>query len=1025
MRPLYLSIEGFMAFRDKVEINLEAQDVFVLMGPTGSGKTSILDAISFALYGETPRLGSRDLKKLIYQDVENPAQKAQVVFAFRHQGLDYRITRQISNKGHRVEADSRANAEAKWESHLTGSVSVFKQWIPDLLGLNFDAFRRVLMLPQGGFDKFLKQDGAKERRDLLMNLAQLGIYEKIRQEAEVHLKGLREQQIALHGEKRGIAGVDPEDLKTMQSRLEAIIGQGQLDQSSFEQRESEVKNAEQIWEWQTQKQALQAEITAHQARQPEIKQLAQQLEQGEQILELRAELRELAAAKQALSRSQTEGQQLQAEQARINQDAQTLQALQAELNTATERRSDWQKQYQRMQQLQPVIKQYAELEQGYKQTRALIKQLESERDSEQQQQAQALTDSAAAQTQLNQVQARLKTLDFSSDRLESLTRWGSELSELVERLQPAALQAQVALQDWQAQSGQYSEAAEARQQSLDQADQALEQSQAALEALELERSQQEHSALAWQVREHLQTGEACPVCEQVVTEVPAIPAEHQQSLGPALAAARQALKQADQSRRLAYEAYSQAQASLQSHQQLENNLQSQIKASQAAADQKQSHLLTAMQLSELPSLQALRQEFKQLKLAQKSQLEAEKEAQAIQAQLQAAQLKLAASEGILNEKSKSLERSQQELLKLKNQGQEVAADLQIALGVSQNYAAVLSERQQALEQEDQAFQTLQQSVSEQQQNLKQAQVLWQTRQQNQQSQLQGSQSEITGLEALLMPIAQKLGFASLVHLAEALPEASQLKAWRESIQQDHNTGHALERDLQKLKAQLQQHSLSEAELVGLREAFAQLKEDMNARKKEQAVLEEQINQAHTRQQRLAEIKLKEDVVQSQLRLYERITHDLGSRQLPDFLAKRILERVISGGSQELLVLSSERYCFELDENEELVILDAWNAGEPRSVKTLSGGESFLASLALALALNAYLSGGIQLDSLFIDEGFGTLDSESLEKAASVVETLQLSGKCVGVITHIPELAERFETRFQVIKSENGAKLVRA
>lgn len=132
--------------------------------------------------------------------------------------------------------------------------------------------------------------------------------------------------------------------------------------------------------------------------------------------------------------------------------------------------------------------------------------------------------------------------------------------------------------------------------------------------------------------------------------------------------------------------------------------------------------------------------------------------------------------------------------------------------------------------------------------------------------------------------------------------------------------------------------------------------------------------------------------------------------------------MITQGSQELFKLSQERYRFAV-QSEELVVLDAWNAHEPRSIKTLSGGESFMASLALALALNEYLSAGAHLGALFIDEGFGTLDPESLEHAAEVLEVLRARGKCIGVITHIPELAERFEARIQITKSSQGSELI--
>jgi exonuclease SbcC len=106
-------------------------------------------------------------------------------------------------------------------------------------------------------------------------------------------------------------------------------------------------------------------------------------------------------------------------------------------------------------------------------------------------------------------------------------------------------------------------------------------------------------------------------------------------------------------------------------------------------------------------------------------------------------------------------------------------------------------------------------------------------------------------------------------------------------------------------------------------------------------------------------------------------------------------------------LSSGRYSFDFDKDE-FVVVDHWNADEPRPVATLSGGESFLASLALALALAEGLSGlshgrsRFALESLFLDEGFGSLDPETLDVAIQGIETLGSSDRLVGIVSHIPE-----------------------
>lgn len=100
-------------------------------------------------------------------------------------------------------------------------------------------------------------------------------------------------------------------------------------------------------------------------------------------------------------------------------------------------------------------------------------------------------------------------------------------------------------------------------------------------------------------------------------------------------------------------------------------------------------------------------------------------------------------------------------------------------------------------------------------------------------------------------------------------------------------------------------------------------------------------------------------------------------------------------------------------------------GKSRDVKTLSGGESFKASLAMALGLSDVVqrySGGIQLDTIFIDEGFGTLDPESLDIAIETLIDLQDNGRVVGIISHVQELKDRIEVKLEVTSTNQGSKV---
>ena len=130
-------------------------------------------------------------------------------------------------------------------------------------------------------------------------------------------------------------------------------------------------------------------------------------------------------------------------------------------------------------------------------------------------------------------------------------------------------------------------------------------------------------------------------------------------------------------------------------------------------------------------------------------------------------------------------------------------------------------------------------------------------------------------------------------------------------------------------------------------------------------------------------------------------------------------------------MSGGRYSFRNQRNAnstkklvglDLEILDAYT-GKARPVETLSGGESFLASLSLALGLAAVVkntAGGIKLDTIFIDEGFGSLDSETLDVAMNALTDLQTGGRLVGIISHVDELKRRVPVRLEVAKTKNGS-----
>ena len=193
-----------------------------------------------------------------------------------------------------------------------------------------------------------------------------------------------------------------------------------------------------------------------------------------------------------------------------------------------------------------------------------------------------------------------------------------------------------------------------------------------------------------------------------------------------------------------------------------------------------------------------------------------------------------------------------------------------------------------------------------------------------------------------------------------------------------------------------------------------------------ATAEDRAEQVRTRLANAAAIV--EQVADHRVRgeVFGELAKELQANRLVAFLQAEALALLAAAGSARLRTLSSDRYRLEYAD-EEFSVVDTWNGEERRSAKTLSGGETFLASLALALALSEQVRSlavtqKARLDSLFLDEGFGTLDPESLEVVVEAIEQLGGDGRMVGVITHVQELAIRLPARIEVEKSPRGSTL---
>lgn len=224
MRPLSLRLEGFTCYKQATEVNFEGLDLFAITGPTGSGKSSIVDGITYALYGRVPRLGN-EVRSLISLGAE----RLQAAFEFAVNGdpshpggKRYRVVRSTGRKGAgHVQLFAYDEGTGEWEGLADRSAAVAQQ-VRNILGLDYEGFIRSVLLPQGQFHLFLAGE-PKQRYEVLEDLLRLDIYARIMQAANARAREAEGEADALARRlAEDYADATPEALKARQRELKEL-----------------------------------------------------------------------------------------------------------------------------------------------------------------------------------------------------------------------------------------------------------------------------------------------------------------------------------------------------------------------------------------------------------------------------------------------------------------------------------------------------------------------------------------------------------------------------------------------------------------------------------------------------------------------------------------------------------------------------------------------------------------------------------------------------------------------------------
>ena len=288
----------------------------------------------------------------------------------------------------------------------------------------------------------------------------------------------------------------------------------------------------------------------------------------------------------------------------------------------------------------------------------------------------------------------------------------------------------------------------------------------------------------------------------------------------------------------------------------------------------------------------------------------------------------------------------------------------------------------------------------------------------------------------------------LDEIAKTHETADEIKNKREIIQRQEvqiiAAREEKEKNLQELTVWLEQMRSSKEEFIDLKKFESKLNREQKQIQKQTEVLE-QLNKQILLNKQTADLMGKKLVEYKEAEENYTLLKDLSDTangeqkgknkvSFERFVQSVYFDRILSAANQRLAVMSEQRYyLLRKEENDnkkgssglELEILDEWT-GKKRNIRSLSGGESFKAALSLALGLSDVIQnkkGGIMVDTIFIDEGFGTLDGDSLNKAIQIIHSLSLEGnKLVGIISHVEELKEQIDQKIEVYKDHAGSKV---
>ena len=1048
MRPLRLEMTAFGPYPKEVILDfavLANQSMFLITGPTGAGKTSILDAIVYALYGQTSG-GLRDGADMRsdYADATTPTS---VVFEFQVGDHRYRMERtpkqELQKKrgtGTRTVLATAAISEwinEEWKL-LTTKAQEIRDYVQQIIGFRVDQFLQVVLLPQGDFRKLLVAP-TSEREVLLHTIFKTSVYKRmqdlLKEELAKATVGIQDtlQKVefllgtytvdtladltALVKEESIVLGDRERERKEKQVQYEAL----QADYAKYETYANLVLRKEQY------SQAL----ATHQEGEAAHLALGETISRWERLQEVRIRMKEYDKLQETFRQN---GDKLDALDGSLQSVEASLQQWETQFQQLVSQEDTYakqQEQYHQLQGMQQEVERYRELlEKRTALEETVVEQVEAHRILQQEIETSGV-DLEGKHHTLAEMNRELQSyVSVSEEKLcaSELRSWWDSLKGVVDTLQTAWDRLTLRRQ----QLSQERQICTTREGLFHHNEQLLRQHQ------------------AYEVSLQLEEQVPCPVCgsldhpqlaqapsEDIVRETVDRLRDEFQASQTQVATTETKLEHSEEEverycqewNRLC-ETYPKVTVGVQREAilQLGTILDRAVEAKKIETVAEHLSWWNA-KIDEAAIDQTFRDMQKELDHAETKKLELVESLGTLQETIQTA-------EATVHEKQLELRTLEGQLESLQQEVQHVKAEMSrietsIAPFTVESYMTEVKGLAESLKR----YETDRKEVDEGRQKCQEKKTALTAELGTLKEQQDCMVRDIDSMGKEMEQVLQEESL-TISTFKEQSTAFDTLPTWKETFSTYHNESLRLTALLEEVQQDLAAYrtapeTIPKESVDTLQQELKELGEGIGTLKSQVTAKEKTIQEISKLEAATKELSDRRAFIFSLADLANGGDSGMKGISFERYVLGAILEEVLSAANLRLHDMSRGRYRLERSLEEggrgarglDIAVFDAYT-GASRPANTLSGGETFLASLGLAMGLADVIqsyAGGIHLDTMFIDEGFGTLDPDTLDVAMETLVALQSQGRLVGIISHVPELQQQIGAHLVVTKTDGGSK----